>query len=249
MIKPTLSELKLHAKLIDPLQKKTTLSLTVSKYYTDINGSVIAKNDVRIPAALKTDFPIWLFGQFDRSGGYRIANQVAPSRANTFFVCQYVNGIDLPPLFATGLNTIENYISNGDLVTIFTDNINAPSSYVYIVQSGGGNSIASVLQNSIRNESNLKVFNLNYVVSQSTGAFVLQFQKGITAVNIDSLGGYTYKSIDPTGFLQTNTQQPNFVKVPITFPINQYNLLTTYMDYTADIIQLSFQVYKNTLFK
>ena len=84
-------ELKLLAHMKSPVTKNAAFYIEVNRYFTDVDGKVIDKNTV--PIALQTDYPFWMFGEFDRQGGYKQGNQVSPPNLNTPFLGAFTKGL------------------------------------------------------------------------------------------------------------------------------------------------------------
>lgn len=245
-IGPSKSEAKLFDMLSVPLQRNAGFYVNITRYYTDVNGTVI--NAAALPAgasALKNRFPFWMFGEFDRWGGYQIGNQVAPPDKGIFYVGSFIVGFGAPFLFATGLNTVQRNLTIGDVVHIFTDNIDAPSAYAWIVQSCPSVALGSVYGNATASEKQkIRITGANYF-AYTNGQVNLQFIQRINLTRIDVVGAYSNQPTDPLGSKQVKQFQ-DFVYYPIKFTVDQYSLISGYLDFTVDSIQFSFMIKKNT---
>jgi hypothetical protein len=238
---------KLHATLTAPVKKLGGLFVNVKRFYTDVNGTVIDKNDPAVPLLCKTFFPFWMFGQFDAWGGYKIGNRIIAPDLNTPYVGTFIVGKDIPFLFATGLNDISDRLLIGDIVHIYTDNLNAPSVYVWIVQNCGAVSLASVYANSNASErEKIKIERCNFF-AYINGSPNFQFAKAVHLTKIDVVGSYTDDSFDPLGYDQVDNKQDNFVVLPINFEVDQYKLVSSAIAFEVDALQFSFIIKKNTI--
>src|SRR5712672_3291926 len=71
-------------------QRRYTFAVNVKRFYTNVDGSLVAK--AAVPAALKLKFPVFMLGDFDRQGGYRIGLQAVPPFPGAFYLLSFVNG-------------------------------------------------------------------------------------------------------------------------------------------------------------
>lgn len=244
LAKATVDELKLFDELKKPLQKKAALFVTITRFFTDVNGTIV--NKAVVPLSLQTKYPFWMFGQFDKDGGYRIGNTIAPPDIATPYVGTFVPGTGMPFLFATGLNNIKDRFLIGDIVHVFTDNINAPSYYVFIIQQCGASALSSVYGNAKQAESQkLNIEGANYFAFTNTDEN-LQFVQNLNYTVIDPTGA-TYHNYpqNPLGSQQVDNKQ-NFIYFPLKFQVDQYKLVSSYIDFSLDKIQFSFKIFKNT---
>jgi len=247
LLKPTPAEIQLHKYMQKPLQKNAGLFVHVKRLFSDVNGALLLKTDPSIPPALLTNYPFWMFGEFDRLGGYRVGNQINPPLPGTFYVTSFVNGVDTPFLFGTGLNTVQNFINVGDVVHIFTDNLNAPSTYVWIIQHCDSASLGSVYANATAPENQkIDIEGINYF-AYTAGDPVKQFSQNINLTRMDVLGTYVNQPFPPTGFYQIDDKQAYFIRIPLKTQVDQYNLISSYIDFTIDDVQLSLLLKKNTI--
>jgi len=243
--KITQDELKLYDVLSTPLQKKSGFHIVINRYFTDVNGTILVKTDPAIPLALQTKYPFWMFGEFDRLGGYRIGNERTPPMVGVHYVMSFVVGSDIPFLFATGLNNVKNSFNLGDVVHVFTDDLDAPSVYCWIQQSSSSAALASIYANAIASEKEkINIEGVNYI-PYTNGQINLQLIQNLNATRIDVLGSYNSEPIDPLGSVQTFDKQ-DFIFFPIKFKVDQYNLISTYIDFTVDSIEFAFLIKKNT---
>lgn len=219
-----------------------TIPLVINRYYTDVNGAIVDKN--LVPANLKVNFPVYLFAQFDRNGGYRKSQQITPPIPGTYFLMTYTQGINSPFLAFTGVNTIKGKISSGDIVIIYTDDLENPNYYIWIVISCNSVSFASVLANTetIQNDHRIGVLSLkqiNYYVSVRE-----QFDQALVFASYDNIGNFRSDSIQPNIFLSPLVAQQGFLTINTPYKIDQYIGLSMYMVFNCDQIIMDFIVNK-----
>lgn len=248
LLKPTPDEIKLNNFMKKPLTKNEGLFVNVTRFFTDVNGTIILKNSAPVAAAnMQNEFPFWMFGKFDMDGGYRISNIIAPP-VNSFYVGTLIGGAGFPFLFATGLNTIQAQIKTGDIVHVFTNNLNAPTVYAWVIQSCGESSLASIYANVTKeNQSKIDLEGAGYF-AYSNNIPNFQWSRNINKARIDILGSYQYTPINPLAYRQVDDKQNLFIFMPvINFTVDQYHLLTSYIDFNLDAISFSFKLKKPTI--
>lgn len=226
------------------LQERHTIPVTIDRYYTDVNGSIVDKNDAGIPAALKTKFPIYLFSQFDRNGGFKKSLQIVAPIPNTYFLQTFIWGINTPFLSFTGLNTIRTKLKVGDVVLIYTDDIANPTYFVWFVMTCDSVSFASILTNveTTQNDRRLGVLflkEINYYVTARA-----QFEQALIISNFDNIGNYRSDAVQPSMFLSPFVDQVGFLTITTEFRIDQYIGMATYFLFEVDQIQMDFIVNK-----
>jgi len=116
-----MTETELKEIMLEKPTRKDAFQITLKRFYTDVDGVVLDKNDVLIPDALKVQYPIWLFSQFDRAGAYYLCNKNFPPEVGTEYLCSFVYGISNPLFFGfSGLSDIQTKLIPGDLVSVNT---------------------------------------------------------------------------------------------------------------------------------
>lgn len=226
------------------LQERHTIPVVVNRYYTDVNGTILDKNDASIPDALKTKFPVYLFSQFDRNGGFKKSLNILPPVPGTYYLQTFIWGVNTPFLSFTGLNNIRVQLKIGDVVLIYTDDIANPTIFVWFVMTCDSVSFASILTNveTTQNDRRIGVLYLkevNYYVTTRA-----QFDQGIFISNFDNIGNYRTDSIQPSIFLNPFVEQQGFLTISTEFRIDQYIGMATYFIFDVDSIQMDFIVNK-----
>lgn len=139
----TIPQAKLFKKFYKPLTKRQSLQIDVKRIVTTVDYAVINKS--LLPAAMQVAYPVYMFNEYDRKGGLFYGNTINPPNQNTKFLYTMIWGADpLPQGFFSGLNTIQNFLNLGDVCCIYTDDLQAPNYFVWIVLSTSKNSIGSV---------------------------------------------------------------------------------------------------------
>lgn len=225
--------------VLQPLQ---TVPLLVKKYYTDVNGTVISKNDVGIPAALKVSFPVFFLGDLDRMGAYRTALKVVPPLTGCEFLQVFTNGNGNTSFDIVGVNPfsdIQALLTPGDIVCVYTDSLTAPNYYVWIVIAGTYSSVASIIGNTVSTQQDGRIGKLivdliNLYVDSSTQ----QIYKAINFTRMFNTGTFRNDSINPSMFKTPFNRLRNFVTLSTRFEIDQYLGLNFYMGFDTDSLQM-----------
>lgn len=215
-----------------------TLPITISRYYTDVDGAVIAK--ALAPAALQVSFPAFVLGAYDMDGGFKIALQARPVAPGIYYLLSYVQGQALPFPYATGLNTVNAFISNGDIVSVFTDSIDAPNYYIYIVQSlnrPGTAGLGSVIKN-------LRTSKIKAKAIQMYSTNNAQFSEALKYITANETGLYIQDDVNPLSFKDPLTQYQNgFIDILTRFEMSHYFGIAFYFLYSSDSVSLNFKIH------
>lgn len=222
-------------RIFDQINEKPThdaLNVTIRRFYTNDAGTIIDKTAV--PAILQQKFPVYLFGAFDKNGGYRIANQIAPAQIGGFLYARTINSqYDFTQF--SGLNNVRDYFQQGDFVLLYADDLNSPTYFVWILISCDFQSYGAVLENTYA-----KTLDVKEVLYSSDN--LDNFNETMYYVVNNSIGIYKQYTIQPLGG-KTPTQGLNdFLKLPYNFQFNQYSSLLTYISFATDLINLQFIV-------
>lgn len=223
---------------------ENTVPVIVRRYYTTVDGTILDKNDVSIPAGLKVAFPVYVFSQFDRNGGFKKSLQVRPPQGISKYYMSFVQGINSMFLSFTGFNDMMAIVQPGDVVEIFTDNLQSPNFFVWIVMSCESVSLASITANTESMQpggqlGSLYLKEFNYSTDNEN-----QFNQPIFYVKYDTIGNYTYDQLNPNQQLTPNVQQPGFLRIPAGYKLDQYIGVNFFMNFEANFLQMDFIVNK-----
>jgi hypothetical protein len=219
-----------------------TIPLEVNRYFTDVNGTIVDK--ALVPAKLKVNYPVYLFAQFDRNGGYRKSQQITVPVNGTYFLMTFTQGVNSPFLAFTGANNIKGKLNSGDVVLIYTDDLENPNYFVWIVITCNTVSFASILANTetIQDDRKLGVLYLkktNYYVTIRE-----QFEQALVYASYDNIGNFRSDSIQPNIFLSPFVDQQGFLTLETPYKIDQYIGMSFYMVFNCDKITMDFIVTK-----
>lgn len=227
-----------------PLLKYHSIPITIKRYFTDVNGIIQAKNTV--PAAMQTEYPFFIFGDFDRQGGYATGLKVAPLNPGTFYLMTFIEGNGLTSQQITGFtgfNEVRSKIRVGDIVHVFTDNLIAPTVFVWIVLSSRNGSIGSIVSNSETHQRDgmygkLYIDHFQYYTDNTDP----QWSRAVNFIRLTNIGSFGNNQVQPYMFKTPYTEQDGFIRVECKFNLDQYILINTYFLFETEEINLSFSI-------
>lgn len=228
------------------LQPKHTIPLAVRRLFTDVNGTVIDK--ATVPLALQTRYPVFLLGEFDRQGGFAVGRKIiAPDEATPFYQA-FVNGMGATSQSVTGvsgLNDIQQRLSAGDLVLVYTDDIETPNYFVWFIIKHTAGSYASVLSNSMSMQNDSRLGNLfvyEIVLRPDTDA---QLSQDLHFTRYDNIGNFTDNQIQPLGIYRSIMDYQNdLIRLKTTFNITQFLGINFYMLFDCDYVTFDLNILK-----
>ncbi len=224
--------------LKDPWTKTETFPINVSRYFTDVDGVII--NKALLPLPLQVKIPFYLFGEFDRVGGFVYGNNVTPV-SNWVLLDQFTGGVNTPFLFAAVGNTIHIKINRGDSVLVYTDNIDVPTYYCFMIINSPNGSYVSIMQNSnYQKDGRYGIVNFKQCryFSQNTR----QYGEVIEVLNFDNLGNFVKDSFNASNYLTPEYNETLSVLMPMEFKLHPLVEFTSYLLFAVDEINFSFQL-------
>lgn len=228
------------SKLGGPLTDFHDINIKVSRFFTDTSGTILDKNTV--PNNLKKSYPFFLFGQWDRLGGHNIGLQTNPAGLPLYF--SGVFGVGVPFLMGTGLNEIQTKLSIGDILTVFTDDIVNPSFYIWMVLHSDNTPLGSMFGNSISTQRDGRLMNLLCKFINVIPDNDLQFNENLNYIRVDNLGNFEQNQISPLIWKTPMTQLDKFIRIKTPFIIDQYLMISSYMQFQSDSLSFTLQLLK-----
>lgn len=229
-----------HPLVVSPI----SLPVTIKRIYTDVDGAVIAKSAA--PAAMQVDWPVFMLGAYDRNGGYKIAlNSKPPVAGAGYFLFSFVVGSSLPFPYATGLNTVNAQLQNGDLVQVWTDSIDVPNYFVFIVQNirAAVAGYGSILYDTINSERRKFAASVDYYSLDANGAaYDPQFNEPLRFVSFNDMGTFRTDDVNPLSFKDSLQYQQGFIRIPMAFELTEKIGIVFYMKYNAETITMNFNI-------
>lgn len=236
-----MTEAEFQKKIKEPPYRRDSLQISILRIYTDVNGTIVDK--ATVPAALQVDFPVYVFGEYDRQGAYNLGLKNTPPASTTFYLCSYVYGINNPFFFGfSGLSDIQGQLEPGDLVTVYTDDLNVPSYYIWIVQRCPDKSLGSILTNlpALPYDPDYGYIRARYFDYYTDNEE--QWKENLKLISYNMLGNVKSDGISPYAFKPAITINNQFIQVRVKFRLTQYFGIQFYMLYDTDNITLNFQI-------
>lgn len=221
--------------------RQDSLPIVIKRFFTDVNGVIVDK--AAVPAALQVSYPVWMFGEFDRMGGFNLANKNTPPNPGTPYLCTFIYGVNNPLFFGfSGASDIQGKLQIGDIVNIFTDNLIAPNYFIWIVQSCPTKPLASILQNisNLAKEGKyefLRSSAIDFYTDEAT-----QYDVNLQWITYNYIGLVKTNNLEPSIYLTPNIPQNGFVRIYWNTEITQYLGLNTYLLFATDNLTLNFQI-------
>lgn len=227
-----------------------SFTIKVKRYVTDNNGTVIA--NALVPVALQQSYPFYLFGEMDRQGGYRQGLSILPPPDGTFFLCTFINGAGFSTaniVGFNGLNTVKGNLQTGDVVLVFTDNLQTPNYYIWIVLQSTV-AYGSILSNLKTSQSDnrfnrLIAKNIHYSTSNNN---LSQWNQALHFIRTDNLGFIKDDNLTLNPYEGPDNFLVNIVIVPLNEDtgvlLDQFIEFASYMLWTTDQIILNFKIKK-----
>lgn len=231
-----------HAKSLSQLKPSSIFDgfpILVRRYFSDVDGTEIAKGAA--PAAMQASYPVYMFGNFDMNGGFRIGNGQCPAPAGTFYVLTFIYGIGQTFLpFNGGLNTVKNKLLIGDVIHIFADSLDLPTTFVWIVQSNPNSPLGSVIRNLETVTGILPVEKFQYFADSNA-----QYGEAFRFDKSNRVGDFREDQHNPNVFKSPDfTNQNNFIDVRLKFKLDQYLGINFYFQFATNVINFNFLINK-----
>ncbi len=212
-----------------------SFSITVSKFVTDTDGKIISNTS--IPVQYQQKLPVYLFGEFDRAGGYSIGNRLTPPINDLVYILNDTVGNTFDLLSFSGTNNIKNKLTTGDLYFLYSDSASFPTFFIWVIISAQQRAYSSILKNPI-------VQGLNVELIKFTTDNDAQFGESWQLVNYNMTGDYKRDFIEPYLYRPPETQQSNLIDMTFSYKIFNFSGIYFYMLYDSDLMSLNFNYKK-----
>lgn len=229
--------------LVDvPACRKLSIMANVRRYTTNEFGVVL--DDAAVPVADRKPYPFHLFGEFDRAGGYAIADGIT-QRYNTILFSTFVVGNGMPLFFFNPVADINTKLSKGDIVFLYVNDLNAPTIFTFIVvhaQSGGFASLVNESNISQLSAHGWGVFKFDKI--QYNWQNDAQLRQPLVLINTKFDGDFTFDFVNPLQYRNTEEKKPvRTIDIPLEMTVNQYNGISSFLDFANPDLQLLFELY------
>lgn len=235
------------------LQGKHCLPVIATRYFTDVNGTIIDKADAGLVAAgMATSYPLFVLGEFDREGGYRTGlSQVSPVNVAGFdppkYLTSFVNGVTgtshsvVTPF--SPFNTIQPQLKNGDLVTVYVDNAATPNYYCFMVLTNNYAAMSSIMSNLKSSQADRRLGKL-FVYEINWYSLEAQWELPFNFIQSDNLGTWTNNPVQPSTFKTPFNVLEGFITVKTAFMLDQFMELAVLFLLASDTMSFNFNIQK-----
>lgn len=230
-----------------PAYERDNLAVSVERIYTDVQGKIVDKATViaALPQ-LECETPVFLFGEYDRKGGYLLAQKNYPATDALKFLSCMVYGVTNPFFFgANALTDIQTKCKPGDILQVWTNDLLAPTYYVWVKLSSALRSLASFMENlpALPRNADESPVNISKLKYYSTNP--LQWTEEMQVLWSDYMGLVNSNHAHPIIYRGPYNYDNGFVQMNIELILSQYVGLNTYMLFDTDSITYNFNLLIN----
>lgn len=226
--------------------ERRSIPIIIKRFCTDVDGQLIDK--ATLPANMQVKYPVYMFGGFDMISGYKAAHNICPPILGANYLCSFVNGFpntSFGIIGITGLNEIQGQLNLGDIVHVFTDSLQAPNYFVWVVQSTNAiGGLGSIITNLMTDQKDNRIGRLFFYELLITDGTYNQWKVSMNFTGFDNLGNFTNDSIAPSTFKNPLSLIENVIRMNIEYVTNQYMGINTYIDFGVDQYSLDFNIKK-----
>jgi hypothetical protein len=221
-------------RLSKPIFAQGSINLNVHRYITDVDGRVLVGGVV--PTIMRKNFPVFLLGNYDRIGGYTLMQKTIAQPSQLSFLCTYVQGVNLPMLFATGFNEVFAYFRTGDIITVWVDDFNNPNYFAFIQQTVQNGSVSSIISNPENQQ--IEVENVSLQVDNEN-----QLNKSWQITWFDNRGNTKNNPVNVGSIYRGPFYRlTDFIDLNISFELSHYMGITFLMLYDSQEININFRI-------
>lgn len=228
----------------NPYTKNHSIPVTIRRHFTDVNGTVI--NKATVPAALQVEYPFYVFGEFDRQGGYNSGLQALAPVNGTHYLLSFIQGNGFITSFLTGgfsgANTIKELVSVGDIVHVYTDDTQNPTYFIWIVQHFGQRALGAVVANSDSSQRDGLINKIFLESFKYHSDNVRQFDYPFYFIRSTNIATYKTDQVQPMIYKDPFVQQAELLEVEVNFNLDQYLSVGQYFLFATDIITMNFKL-------
>ena len=218
------------------------MTVRVTRFVTDVDGNIINKNT--LPIGMQVSYAYMLFGEFDRQGGYKVAQQVVPVQGISEYIGTFVFGKQEGFLQFNTQGDVYNQMLPGDIYHMYTDSTVNPNFFIFMVIANpfaAMGSITSATAWHLHTKSGLKgkLDIEHFKLITETNA---QYSAPISLIGLDNIGVNKSDSINPLASRSIDDKQPDFIQIDIPLKIDQFTGLVSFIRFDADAIIYQFKL-------
>ncbi len=229
------------------LQPLHTFQTKVARYFTDVDGRLLAKNDAGLVAAdMAVSYPVYMLGQWDKQSAYKAGQNIVPPVGGAKYLQTFVNGFPMTsnqivtPF--SGVNALQPLLKPGDIVTVYTDDLTNPTYFAWIVLSSNVTGLNSVLENLGTTQNDNRLMKLFCYEINLVTDFSLQLSEAWHYCHVDNLGNVKDNQITYNMFNNPFNVLPNVLTLATEFFLNQYIGIYLYMVIGVDQMSVNYNL-------
>lgn len=214
---------------IQPENPDNSITINVTKIYTNVDGTII--NKAAVPVSFQKKVPVYLLNKFDKNGGYRFSSQETPVLEGMKFVRYFVRNAGYDFTQFSGFNDISTTLNPGDIAFLYTDNDLNPNFFCWIIQSLSGKPLNGVIENAYNLQiKGLKIF----------PEFISDYKEQIKIIQADQLGNYDSDEISQNAYRYPYKKNENFVRIPLQMCLTPFVGFASYIPFNTDSLSYQF---------
>jgi hypothetical protein len=246
---------KLVASLKTPLAKEANFTVRVRPLWFDANGTLLQNNTGYLTPFTNTDFPFFLFCDFDKKGcynaGFKLFNTpnidlnnqigqptavfIAPSVYNWRYDGIFKIGESVCPNILFGL-VANSLLTKGTTVFSYTSygfNVAPNPGFLFLAIECPDRSYESICSN-----TSVKDYYVEHIDMFCNNAD--QNIQALHFVDVDEVGKLKTNQINPVLFKTVDYQQNVFIRMPVKMKLNQYKGIYSLLKYNTTQIEFIF---------
>lgn len=232
-----------HPAVGNPFVKWHTIPVVIKRYFTDVDGVILDKNTV--PAALQVEYPFFVFGNFDMQGGYQTGLKTIGPIPGTFYLTSFVNAGGITSQQITGFsafNEIKGKIATGDIIHVFTDDLDNPNYFIWIVLHNPTGPLSSITGNSQTEQRDGLIGKIYLEKFQYFSDNERQWDYPVHFYRVTNIANYGSEQVQPYIFKTPFTMQNGFIEMKCEFNFDQFLGLASYFRFETESITWNFRL-------
>ena len=219
--------------------------VVIPKYFTVAVGVYTAVTAAAVAGAqptLATQLPVFLFGNSDKSGGFRKMRAQFPLSGWSYDT-PFIYGSDsgAGTTFGTLDATAKGVLQVGDLVLPVTAVLGGVNYVAFSIIRCSQTAYGSLLD--ATNSDSFRMNMVRYILSDSTATSLAQYLNQLQPFNLSIFGKFNSDQTSPNSFKIPEQQQQNIIDIPLVLDVDKQVSIGTYMNYDLPTqMQLSFFV-------
>lgn len=227
------------------LQPWHTIPIKVTRYFTDNQGTILdIANAGLVASGMVQNYPVFVLGEWDRQGGYRIGLNICPAVEPSKPLAIFANGVNgttnnyITPF--SPFNNLQSRLNIGDIVHVFYESTG--TYFCWIVYSNPVAPTSAILANLSSTQDDGRLMRLHaHAINFVCNNFRLQLNEAWNFYHVDNIGRFKTNQMPIAAFDSPMQVAPNVLKFEAMFDINQYVGIATYIIPTIDTMTFNIE--------